>query len=85
MLIEAAKKMRIIILSCSILENFRVVGESMISLLKLVQTDTQTVHNLIGFSEFIYSLSWKQLVDTLRTHASRLLLSTKLVKYLQVT
>lgn len=56
-----------------------------ISLLKLVQTDTQTVHNLIGFSEFIYSLSWKQLVDTLRTRASRLLLSTKLVKYLQVT
>lgn len=29
----------------------------MISLLKLVQTDTQTVHNLIGFSEFIFAQS----------------------------
>lgn len=84
MLNVAAKKMRINYIKLFDFGKFRVVRQFMISLLKLVQTDTQTVHNLIGFSEFIHSPSWKQLVDTLRTRASRLLLSTKLVKYLQV-
>lgn len=56
----------------------------MISLLKLVQTDTQTVHNLIGFSEFIFAQ-----LETVGGHIENARestsLSTKLVKYLQVT
>lgn len=60
------------------------VRQSMISLLKLVQTDTQTVHNLIGFSEFIFAQ-----LETVGGHIEKARestsLSTKLVKYLQVT
>lgn len=55
----------------------------MISLLKLVQTDTQTVHNLIGFSEFIFAQL--ETVGHIENAHESTSLSTKLVKYLQVT